>query len=65
MSVYRTTGPLVLLCITISITSRGSDKPVCHGGAKVTCHTTGDRNLIMECGDKWATIYCKAMNTSL
>ena len=22
-------------CISISVTSRGSDKPVCHGGAKV------------------------------
>ena len=26
---------VILRCITISITSRGSDKPVCHGGAKV------------------------------
>ena len=24
-----------LRCITISVTSRGSDKPVCHGGANV------------------------------
>ena len=24
-----------LHCITISVTSRGSDKPVCHGGAHV------------------------------
>ena len=26
---------VLLRCITISVTSRGSDKPVCHGGAKV------------------------------
>ena len=30
-----TSCDVFLRCITISITSRGSDKPVCHGGAKV------------------------------
>ena len=35
VSVLRTNGPLVLHCITISVTSGGSDKLVCHGAAKV------------------------------
>ena len=35
-SVFQDLSRLVFLrCITVSVTRRGSDKPVCHGGAKV------------------------------